>query len=97
MALLDLFYFENPEVVAFAIGALAFIISFAALSRILNNRASSIIISFVIGILASWYIFSNDFYNAEVILAVLFAIAVIGVIFRILMPFAKGIKKNFEG
>lgn len=97
MALSDLLRFENPEVVALALGILAFVLTFVVLTRLMD-RGPSAIISIVIGIIAGWYLYTEDYlFNIEgKLLAVFLILAVVGVAAKIAWTFIKSGKKQFR-
>ncbi len=86
--------FQNPEVVAVAIGALAFIISFVAASKMFQ-KGISIIISAVIGFTAGWYLYTNQFSWEFNLAGIAVGIAALGIIFLLVRAFFRFGKRRF--
>lgn len=90
MAYYDLFYVENPEVIALALGVLAFVLSFSALRKTMGfEKGSATLVSLVIGLIGTAYIYSHpeileSYYF--IILFVLIAIVILVILYKIAKP-----------
>jgi len=97
MALTDYLVFENPGVVAIAIGVLVFVVVYTVLSRFIQDRGSTMIISLVLGLIGGWSLYVNNFFGGEEenLIAILFIIVVVGIVLRILWRFIRGTSHRF--
>jgi len=97
MALTDYLVFENPGVVAIAIGVLLFVVTYTILSRFIEDRGSTMVISIVLGIIGGWSLYTNNFFGwEENLIAILFIIVVVGIVLRILWAFVRGTGRHFR-
>ena len=95
MALSDLLMFENPGIVALAIGLLVFIVAYTILLRMME-KGSSMIIALVFGILAAFYLYRNDFFGWESnVLAFIILLTAVAIILKIVWAFVKHGKRQF--
>ena len=93
--LIELLSFQNRETLAVALGLLLFIILFHLLSRRLD-KGPSIIVAFAASLIASWQIYTNEFYGFEKTLAFLLYLALIGIAVKfVLLPFIRFFRKQF--
>ena len=95
MGFLDSFYLvENPEVLAVALGVLAFVIVFAVLTKLrpTGPRGVYFIASFAIGGLVWWTLYKERFYGGENLLAILLYIFVGAVVLAIFWSFIKSFR-----
>ena len=79
MGFLDSFYLvENPEVLAVALGVLAFVLVFAGLTKLRPDgpKGAFLIASVAIGGLVWWALYKERFYGGENLLAILLYVAV---------------------
>ena len=95
MALTDLIQFENPEVIAIAIGLLVFVLAFNALKGKMD-KGVSVVIGIVLGFLSGYYLYRQGFYGYESsVIGILLLIVVIVIIGKIVLGFGKGAKRSF--
>ena len=47
---------ENPEALAVAVGVILFVLVFYGFNKISRNRGVSIVIAFVLSLIASWHL-----------------------------------------
>jgi len=84
MAITDYLVFENPGVVALAIGVLFFIVMYTILSRFIEDRGSIMVISLVFAIISGWSLYVNNFFGwEENLIAILFIVVVVGIVFSL--------------
>jgi membrane protein YdbS with pleckstrin-like domain len=89
--------FQNPEIVAVAIGALAFLFTFVVVHKSLKfQKGISIVIAFAIGFTAGWYLYTNDFVWEFTAAGVAVGIAVLAVLFVIVRAFFRFGKHRFR-
>jgi len=95
LSISEFLQFENPEVLAIAIGVLLFIFTYSVLINRLN-KGVSLIIGLVVGLLAGWYLYQQRFFEWEYSLAVLLIIVVGAVVFKIARGFFRFSKFTFK-
>ena len=97
MAITDYLVFENPGVVAVAIGVLVFVVVYTVLSRFIEDRGSTMVISIVFGIIGGWSLYANNFFGwEENLIAILLIVVVVGIVLRILWAFIRGTGHHFR-
>ena len=80
--------FQNTEIVAAAIGALAFVFTFSVLSRSLNfQKGISLVIGLVVGFTAGWYLYQNEFTLEFTLAGVAVGLAALGMLLLIMRAF----------
>lgn len=95
MSLSELLRFENPGVIAVAIGLLLFVLMFHVLKGKIDKGAS-LIISLVMGFLGGYYLYKQGIYGLESnIVAVLLIVAVCFIVLKIFFAFGKGARRQF--
>lgn len=81
--------FENPEVVAIALGVLLLVLSYSVLYNLFKfEKGIALLIGLILGAIAAYYTY-KDFLNGSdsPLLAIAVTLLVIGVIVKIIMPF----------
>jgi len=90
MALTNLLTFENPEVIAIALGVLAFVVVFDVLKKVGNfEKGPAGVIGLVMGMLTSWYFYTGRVVLEGNVLAGLLLVVVVGIMFKIAQAFWK--------
>lgn len=92
----ELLMFENPEVVAVALGVLAFILVFYTLTKVTGNRGVSLIVGLAIGLMVTWGLFTGEFSIERTTLAWILIILAVAVVLKIFWAFIKGAKHTFR-
>lgn len=90
MPLFDLLRFENPEVLAFALGFLVFILVFYVLTRATGDKGTSLVVAFAISGIATFYLYKEEFILERRIIAFLLIIVVVVIFLKILWAFIRG-------
>jgi hypothetical protein len=97
MSLTDYLTLENPEVLAIGVALILFTLCSTAFQRVMGRRQKgiAIIISLVVSAIASWKLYSENFYGWESTLVVILIIAVAAIFLRILWAFIRHSKAQF--
>ncbi len=95
MFLDDLLAFQNPEVVAGALGLLAFLFSYTVLSKFME-RGSATLVSLPIGGLVAFFVFREEFTLGRESLAVILIIVGVAVVFKIFQSFYRAGRHQFR-
>lgn len=97
MAFSDYIYFQNPGIVALALGAIIFIFLFYALTSFLRlEKGVAILVGVAISGIATWKFYSEGFLGSESILSLFIALIVIAVIFVLFRAIFRGVKRRFS-
>lgn len=96
MALSDYFQFENPSVVAFALGVLIFIICLDIFTkRVRIQRGAAVIVALVAGLSAGWYAYRNNFVQESWAFSLMLILLAIVILAKIIIPFFKSLRRKF--
>ncbi len=95
MFLDDLLAFQNPEIVAVALGLLTFLFSYTVLSKFMENK-SAILVSIPIGAIVGFFVFREEFMLGRGALSILLLIVGLAVVFKIMQSFYKAGRHQFR-
>ncbi len=95
MFLDDLLAFQNPEIVAVALGLLTFLFSYTVLSKFME-KGSATLVSLPIGGLVAFFVFREEFTLGRGALSILLLVLGVAVVFKIMQSFYKAGRHQFR-
>ena len=95
MSFTDWLAFQNPEVVAIALGVLVFVIVFSMMKRFMD-RGPALITGVAMGAMAAYYLYRDSYIIGKNMLAIAVILAVLVILFVISRAFSRFGKHQFR-
>ena len=91
---LEYLTFEHPESLAIGVFIIIFAVANYALVKFIRNRGTSLLISFLIGLIVAWKLYTERFYGWEGTLAFVLIVIAIAIFLKIFLAFFRNFRRS---
>ena len=93
-AIFDFLTVENQGVLAIGVFIIIFAVANYALVKFIRNRGISLLISFLIGLIVAWKLYTERFYGWEGFLAFVLIVIAIAIFLKIFLAFFRSFRRG---